>query len=332
MPKPWTRVLAAVAGALIVGVSASACTSSPGAAALVGDDRISVDSLQALVNRALADPQAAQQLGQDRAKFTRDQLGRLITNVLITKIADRDGVNATPADIDQQLSQFAQQAGGEAQLDQQAAAAGIPVKDLRSFIRYFVLQQKIADRLIVDVSVSDAELQAAYEKNIDTYDQVNTAHILVATKKLADSILAQVKANPSLFAALAKKYSTDPGSKDKGGNLGFQPASGLVKPFADAIFAAKPGTYLEVHSQFGWHVVHVIAHRITPLAQVADQLKAQILAPKRQQLLAAALTAESHKDGVYVSPRYGKWNPANGTVAPLSGKSDLSSPAPNSSS
>lgn len=332
MRKPWTRVLAAVAGALMVGASASACTSSPGAAALVGDDRISVDTLQAFVNRALDDPQAAQQLGQDRAKFTRDQLGRLINDVLITKIAARDGIDASPADIDQQLSQFAQQAGGQAQLDQQAAAAGIPVKDLRTFIRYFVLQQKIADRLIVDVPVSDADLQAAYQKNIDSYDQVNTAHILVATKKLADSILAQVKANPSLFAALAKKYSTDPGSKDKGGNLGFQPASGLVKPFADAIFAAKPGTYLEVHSQFGWHVVHVIAHRITPLAQVADQLKAQILAPKRQQLLASALTAESRKDGVYVSPRYGTWNSANGTVSPLSGKSELSSPAPDSSS
>ena len=332
MHIPLARIAVAVAGALIVGVGASACTSSPGAAALVGDDRISVETLQALVNRALADPRAEQQLGQDRAKFTRDQLGRLITDDLISKIAARDGIDATPADIDQQLAQFAQQAGGEAQLDQQASAAGIPVKDLRSFIRYYVLQQKIADRLIVNVPVSDADLQAAYQKNIDQYDQVDSAHILVATKQLADSILAQVKAKPSLFAALAKRYSTDPGSKDKGGNLGFQPASGLVKPFADAIFHAKPGTYLEVHSQFGWHVVHVLAHRTTPLAEVADQLKAQILQPKRQQLLAAALTAESHKVGVHVSPRYGVWNPANGTVAERSGNSQLSSPAPNPSS
>ena len=332
MPKPLVRAAVAFAGALIVGVSASACTSSPGAAALVGGDRISVDTLQALVDHALADPQAAQQLGQDRAKFTRDQLGRLFNDVLITKIAARDGITASPADVDQQLAQFAQQAGGEAQLDQQAAAAGIPVKDLRTFLRYFVLQQKIADRLVAGVQVSDADLQAAYQKNIDSYDQVNSAHILVATKKLADSILAQVKANPSSFAALAKKYSTDPGSKDKGGNLGFQPASGLVKPFADAIFAAKPGAFLEVHSQFGWHVIHVLEHRTTPLAEVADQLKSQILAPKRQQLLAAALSAESRREGVYVSPRYGTWNAANGTVAPLSGKGELSSPAPNPSS
>lgn len=332
MHIPLARVAVAVAGALIVVAGASACTSSPGAAALVGDDRISVETLQSLVNRALADPQADQQLGQDRAKFTRDQLGRLITNDLITKIAARDGIDATPNDIDQQLAQFAQQAGGEAQLDQQASAAGIPVKDLRGFIRYYVLQQKIADRLIADVPVSDADLQAAYQKNIDQYDQVDSAHILVATKKLADSIFAQVKAKPSSFAALAKRYSTDPGSKDKGGNLGFQPASQLVKPFADAIFHAKPGTFLEVHSQFGWHVVHVLAHRTTPLADVADQLKAQVLQPKRQQLLAAALTAESKKVGVYVSPRYGKWNPANGTVTEPSGKSQLSSPAPSPSS
>jgi parvulin-like peptidyl-prolyl isomerase len=322
------RLAVAVLGALAVGLSASACTSSPGAAALVGDDRISVATLQATVDRALADPQAAQQLGQDRAKFTRDQLGRLINNVLITRIAARDHITVSKADVDQQLAQFAQSAGGEKQLEQQASAAGVPVKDLRTFIRYYVLQQKIADHLVADVQVSDAELQAAYQKNIDQYDQVDSQHILVASKKLADTILAQVKANPSSFAALAKHYSIDTGSKNKAGNLGFQAASTLVKPFADAIFAAKPGTYLEVHSQFGWHVVHVIAHRTTPLSQVADQLKAQILQPKREQLLQAALAAESRKEGVHVSPRYGAWNSANGTITAPSAKNDVSSPAP----
>lgn len=326
--KSASRLAVAVLGALTVAVSASACTSSPGAAALVGNDRISIDTLQATVNRALADPQAQQQLGADRAKFTRDQLGRLINNILVARIAARDGITASPADIDQQLAQFAQSAGGEQQLEQQAAAAGVPVRDLRTFIRYYVLEQKIADRLVAGVTVSDADLQAAYQKNIDQYDQVNSAHILVASKKLADSLLAQVKAKPSSFAPLAKKYSIDTGSKNNGGNLGFQAASTLVKPFADAIFAAKPGTFLEVHSQFGWHVVHVIAHRKTPLSAVADQLKAQILQPKRQQLLEQALAAEGHKDGVYVSPRYGIWNAANNTVVPASSKNDLSSPAP----
>jgi parvulin-like peptidyl-prolyl isomerase len=322
------RVAVALAGTLVVGAGASACTSSPGAAALVGDDRISVATLQAAVNSALADPQAQQQLGQDRAKFTRDQLGRLINNVLITKIAAADGITASRADVDQQLAQFAQQAGGEKQLDQQAAAAGVPVSDLRGFIRYYVLQQKIADHLVAGVTVSDADLEAAYQKNIDQYDQVNSQHILVKTKQLADSILAQVKAKPASFAALAKRYSIDPGSKDKGGNLGYQAASTLVKPFSDAIFAAKPGAYLEVHSQFGWHVVHVIAHRKTPLAQVADQLKASILGPKRQQLLQQALGAEGRKLGVHISPRYGRWNASNGTVVAPSAKNDLSSPAP----
>jgi len=328
----FARVAVAVVGALTVGAGASACTSSPGAAAIVGSSRISVATLQTAVDHALADPQAEQQLGQDRAKFTREQLGRLINNVLIANIAAHDGITATRADVDQQLAQFAQSAGGEKQLEQQAAASGVPVKDLRTFIRYYVLQQKIADRLVADVTISDADLQAAYRKNIDQYDQVDSAHILVTTKALADSLLAQVKAKPSSFAALAKRYSTDPGSKTKGGELGFQPASGLVKPFADAIFAAKPGTFLEVHSQFGWHVVHVIAHRTTPLAEVADQLKAQILQPKREQLLLGALSAESRKEGVHVSPRYGTWNSANGTVAPPSAKDELSSPAPSPAS
>ena len=328
------RARLSIASAIVVvlGGTLAGCTTSPGAAAIVGSQRISAQTLQATVNRALADPAAQQQLGQDRGAFVRSELSRLITNVIVARVAADQHVTVTNSDIDHELDTLAQQAGGRQQLIQAASGSGVPQQDLRTFIRYFVMQQKIGDALAGAVQVSDAELQAEYQKNIDTYDQVDSAHILLKTKAEADSVLAQVRKNPSSFASLAARLSLDTGSKGNGGELGFQPHSQFVKPFADAIFAAKPGSFIEVHSQFGWHVVHVIAHRVTPLAEVAPQLKSSILGPRRQALLQQKLAAAAKKLGVHVNPRYGRWDAATDKVVAPSDRGGLSSPAPSSSS
>ena len=320
------------AAAIVVAVAGlSGCTTSPGAAAIVGGSRISAETLQATVNRALADPAAQQQLGQDRAGFVRNELSRLITNVIVARAASDQHVTVSNADIDKELDNLAQQAGGQQQLVQAASASGVPKQDLRTFIRYFVMQQKLGDSLAANVDVSDAELQAEYQKNIDKYDQVDSAHILLKTKAQADQVLAQVQKNPSSFASLAARLSLDAGSKSNGGALGLQPHSQFVKPFADAIFAAKPGTFIEVHSQFGWHVVHVIAHKTTTLAEVAPELKASLLGPKRQALVQKELSSVAKRLGVHVNPRYGRWDVASDKVVAVPDKNGLSSPAPSSS-
>ena len=332
--KPLSRAATVPAVLLAAGLVLSGCgnsTSSPGAAAIVGKDRISTDTLQSTVNDALKDPQAASKLGANRASFVRDELGRLINNDVIAAAAADHGVSVTNSEIDNQISQFAQQAGGEAQLEQSAAQNGVPKNALRTFIRFYVLQQKLADKLVADVPVSQAQLQAAYQQNIDQFDKVHSAHILVKDKKTADMILAKVKANPSSFASLAAKYSLDTSNKNSGGDLGFAGHGQFVKEFSDAIFKAKPGSFIEVHSQFGWHVVHVIARKTVPLAQASAQLKGQILKTQRDALLKKTLADEAKKLGVHVNPRYGKWDAQNGQVVPLSGKSDISSPSPTAS-
>ena len=329
MNKPVRVCFAAAATAAVV-LGAAGCNTSPGAAAVVGGQRISAQTLQDTVNKALADPAAQQQVGQNRPEFVRSELSRLITNIVVAKAAAEQAVTVSNADIDTEMGNLAQQAGGQPQLVQAASAAGIPQPDLRNFVRFFVMQQKLSAKLAGAVNVSDAQLQAEYNKNLDKYDQVDAAHILLKTKKQADQVLAQVKQNPSLFPVLAARLSLDSGSKANGGDLGFQSHSQFVKPFADAIFAAKPGSFIEVHSQFGWHVVHVLAHRKTSLAEATPELKASLLQPQAKALLSQDLEKVARQLGIHVNPRYGHWDYKQDKVVGTAPGDDLSSPAPSS--
>jgi hypothetical protein len=76
-------------------------------------------------------------------------------------------------------------------------------------------------------------------------------------KKRAQEVLKKAKGPPTPdFAALAKKYSDDPGSGPKGGDLGLFGRAQMVKPFSDAAFALKRGDVSEiVESDFGFHVI-----------------------------------------------------------------------------
>ena len=112
--------------------------------------------------------------------------------------------------------------------------------------------------------VSDADLKAFYKKNAKMFKQpasVKAKHILVKSEGEAKKLIASLekaKNKKETFVKLAKEKSTGP-SGPSGGELGWFDASKMVKPFADAAFALKKGTYTKkpVKTQFGYHVVFV---------------------------------------------------------------------------
>jgi peptidyl-prolyl cis-trans isomerase C len=98
---------------------------------------------------------------------------------------------------------------------------------------------------------------------------------------------AKLKAKSAKFEELAKS-SKDPGSAEKGGNLGWAADSNYVEPFAKAVAATPKGQLSEkpVQSQFGWHVIEVLDKRpveFPPLDQVRKELEQMM----REQTLAA---------------------------------------------
>jgi peptidyl-prolyl cis-trans isomerase D len=92
-------------------------------------------------------------------------------------------------------------------------------------------------------------------------------------------VLTQARSGKD-FGELAKKYSDDPGSRDKGGDLGFFTRDRMVEPFADAAFSMKPGEISDlVRTPFGWHIIKVeqIQEAKEPeLADVSDEIRAKL--------------------------------------------------------
>lgn len=303
----------AVAG--LLAVSLSACgTPRAGAAATVGDDRITTSDLEAVVERGLADPSASQTVGADRPGFERSVLSRLIQHLVLAKAAKNEGVTVDGATVDAAYDTFAEQLGGEAALRSEALKAGIAEQDLRGVIRDAALRDALADKLTASLAIPPSVLAQQYRSDIAQYDRVHSAHILVTTLAQAQEILAKVKKDPSSFAALAAQHSLDTSNKGKGGDLGFQGRGALEKPFENAIFSAAPGSFVIAKTSFGYHVIHVIERKTTTLAEATPALRRTLLSTQRSQLLGTVLAKTAKALHVRVSPRFGTWEPDTETV------------------
>ncbi len=335
MTRTPSLLLAASALSVFVLTGCGDGTVRTGAAATVGDERITTATLDAYLQRSLKDATAKQKYDADQTGFERDVLARIVDHDIIVAAAKAKGVTVTGADVDSYADNLDEQLQAQqgTTLAGAAAAAGIAEKDQREFFTDLVLKDALGDKLTESIEVPANVLKESYDSNIAQYDKVDSAHILVATKALADNILRQVKADPTQFATLAAKYSTDTGSKDKGGELGFQGKGALVKEFEAAIFGNPAGSFVEVHTQFGYHVIHVEQRRTITLAQATKSLRRNLLQDQRQKAIGDFLVKTAKDLGVHINPRFGNWDSATQTIvaAPSCPKTDFVSPSPRAS-
>ena len=139
--------------------------------------------------------------------------------------------------------------------------------------------------------VSEADTKAAYEdyKKELGDKEYSARHILVKTETEAKDVLAQLKKGDD-FAKVAKEKSLDPGSKEKGGDLGWFSPAGMVKPFSDAVTSLKKGetTSAPVQTQFGWHVIKLVdtrAAQVPSYDKVKDGLERTLQQRKLEKMM-----------------------------------------------
>src|ERR1700687_4501660 len=162
-----------------------------------------------------------------------------------------------------------------------------------------VVRYALADtmQLLRNTELSNEELNTAYTRNLQQFNvpnRVHVEHILLFTKgktdaevseirKKAEDVLKQAKKGAK-FEDLAKKYSEDPGTKDKGGDLGWLVQGQTVKEFEQTAFALDKGKISDlVKTQYGFHIIKVLeketAHTKS-LAEVKDALRAPLVRRK----------------------------------------------------
>lgn len=159
-----------------------------------------------------------------------------------------------------------------------------------------------------------AEYYRTHQDEFRSPEEVKARHILIRpegegeeawakARRRAEALLAKAKAKGVDFAALAREYSEDPGSKESGGDLGWFGRGRMVKEFEDAVFALKPGEVSElVRSQFGYHIILLEEKKpahLRPLEEVRELIRFKLTenladaeASKRATALKEKITAE----------------------------------------
>ncbi len=305
--------------ALLMGTSVAACSGGGSIATVNGQP----------ISRATFDSRL------ESSPMGRTVLQQLVQETLIEQYAKNNNITVTDAEIDTRENQIkANFPSGS--WDEMLKSRGLTEADVRSALR----EQIVLDKALAkDVTISPKQIQDYFNKNRASFDKPETVtarHILVPNLALANKVEAEVKANPQSFGDLAKKYSTDPGSKDKGGDLGTFRRGQMVPAFDKVAFSAPIGAIsAPVKSPFGYHIIQVESRTpgqkatlASATPQITDTLRQQQEAPLIQPFLqglqqkANIVVNDPQFAGIFATPP-----PPAASTAPSPTPSAAASPA-----
>lgn len=154
-----------------------------------------------------------------------------------------------------------------------------------------VISQAAAEHYIETVAISDEDIGKEYAERIAAMKKTEykARHILVDSETKAREAIARL-GKGTRFEDVARKLSTDQGSKDQGGDLGWFAPEQMVEPFSSAVAALKNGetTQTPIQTSFGWHVIRRDDSReqqAPALEQVKDQIRMMLQTNKFQQYI-----------------------------------------------
>ena len=264
-----------------------------------------IDRLEAGMKKN-PDPSAKQPTRAELTYMVTEQF--VVQNVLID-LATQKKISATTSEVDAQVEEFRAAVAKNSKDDfDMVISDQLGFKDskdegFREFCTYFLVQKRLAETLVTTDTVT-AEIRADLEAQAAKKElQAHGAHILVTDEALAKSIIDQLNKGGD-FSALAAKYSTDPGSKDKGGDLGWVGKGQFVPEFEKALFDdLKVGelTQVPVKSQYGFHVIKLLGREERSqidLANIDSEIASRLpstLNQRRSEEIAKLIDAERKK-------------------------------------
>ena len=276
-----------------------------------GDDEVPTDAVAVVDGQQIAKTDYNALIAQAKKSYTnqkRDfpkagsQEFRTLKNQAVQFLVQREqfeqeaenlDVDVTEKQVDARLAQIQKQyfGGDKKKYEKQLKEQGLTDAQVRNDIRAQVVSERIFAKVTKDVKVTDKQIEDYYNKNKAQYSQPESRdvrHILVKTKAQADKLYAQLKAGAA-FAALAKQFSEDTGSKANGGKLTISKGQ-TVAPFDKEAFALKKNEISKpVKTEFGYHIIQPLsdakAAKVTPLKDVKESISQQLGQTKKNEAM-----------------------------------------------
>jgi foldase protein PrsA len=296
--------------------SLAACGGGGGDVLAVNGEKISRADLD---KRLEAGPAAKQSLTQ------------IVQQKLIDQYGKDNKIDVSVTDVDKKEAEIkAKYPPG--QFEQIIAQQGLTETDVQNILRQQIILEKAVGP---QVKIGDDAIKVYLAKNhaqFDKPERIRARHILVADAKTADLVETKLKSGAK-FEDLAKQYSTDPSSKDKGGELGFFGRGTMVAPFQDAAFSLPVGQISKpVKSPFGYHIIQVEEKQPAThatLASAHDQIVAALTQQQQGQAIPAFLQGLRAKAKIDVyDTRYKDLFPPALPPPPAPATSAAAAPAP----
>jgi len=250
---------------LLMFVKGSAFAQEDTVLAKIGDTKITMSDYNRIIGYY---DEEKQKLLEQNPQFKATIIQRIVQGMVISKIARDNGFDKR-SDVKEQL---------------QLLSNDLLASDY--------LKKEVVAK--INVSAEDTQLYyKTHREEFTTPEMVKARHILIKvdksaseedkkkSKKKAEEILGRIKAGED-FAKLATEVSDDPGSKIKGGDLGFFPKGRMVPDFEKAAFSLKPGEISDIiETQFGFHIIKVEERKdavLEPYEKMKDKVKEKVLA------------------------------------------------------
>ena len=238
--------------------------------------------------------------------------------------AQEQGITVSDEEVDKEIEEIKRQVGEQARasgqdlgnqeaFDQALEQNQISEDELRQDVRENLPVQQVQERVAGNAEPSDEEIQKFYDENKTAQftqpAQRCVRHILFNKdqQQKAEDVKAQLQDGGD-FAELARENSQDPGSAEKGGDLGCLGKGETVPPFEEAAFAAETGEIVgPVETEFGYHVIEVTEIReeqTQPLEEVEPQITDQLAATQQEEEFTRWIEQQKEGRNVKYLPGY----------------------------
>ncbi|MBD3375962.1 hypothetical protein GF406_13080 [candidate division KSB1 bacterium] len=224
---------------------------------------------------------------------------------LLEAAAEKNNISVSQDTLEAEMQKIYASSGGEEKFAETIQQQGLTLEYVKKDVKSNLLATQYLQNMVFDtVTVEEEEVKIKYQEP----KTATVRHILLMTqgksedekaeiRNQAEELVERAKSGED-FAELAKQYSEDPGSKEKGGLYEDFPKGRMVKSFEDASFNLPIGSISDVvETEYGYHVIKIVDRKkeTKPLEEVQGQLEQTLLREKKNQVYDAVIESLKEK-------------------------------------